>query len=635
MRICPTCHRRYEDETLSFCRDDGVKLVQISNDEANTLSLPKPIEHRLTTTSLTVSSHCEKNICRITLEDNWLDENGELPLCLAQPARVTYDDVVKDQSRQDSLLLAKAIFAIENDSPNLERWLGWKRGLLVFPEYAFGSADFEVLDDLVRNYPRPLIVLAGFGLASGVSLAALLKTCSHTWEKGLKFIDPQARYNAGWCWIHNGPSNTRCHIFLKNFLEQRIEPALPIPPTTGDHILQIVARDLILYPLICADLLCELPNSPRSRIQQSIPPDNGVFPEDSKRVLVAALLNTQQPYHGLWPPAINHIVGLQNSRAGLITVNQPADIQGKAGDDRWRCLSGGFISRRIMTQGPNPVLPSVSYVQTDSAAGLILRQSIIGIAAGSFRWTNSTTGGRNVWAPNWRRSFTADKLTELNESVESQEFKRYVRRQKAKICLRYPQSGPIVSPPLEQIVNEMDEEMLAPRLWTKLLTGVEESPAKLDLENMDQYDDDLHRSLGVLASIQSASGVIAIKGQLHNGQLLWKDSRNNSFEVLVWKSPHHPSFRMVKELEKSALKHPLEKLLIVIGEGNGGSVGPRKVYPSRFADISSSREAGNIANARVRHIEWRQLPDFENILNESDTSVEKKRKSINSLMSVN
>src|SRR6185295_9040534 len=106
----------------------------------------------------------------------------------------------------------------EDGAPRLTRWLGgvYKSGILAFPEYAFGSGDFAALNTLVRNYPEPLIVLAGFGAVPGKSINSLLESCTATWPQGAAGIDRLARYNAGWCWVHRGPSDTTCYIFLKN-----------------------------------------------------------------------------------------------------------------------------------------------------------------------------------------------------------------------------------------------------------------------------------------------------------------------------------------------------------------------------------------------------------------------------------
>lgn len=189
----------------------------------------------------------DSGVGTVNINVNWLNGNHELPVCLAQPQLVTQEVIAHDESRPQSLALAQSIFGNEHGQAQLGRWFQGENGLLLFPEYAFGSPDFESLDQLVREYAHPLIVIAGFGAVRGNSLRALLQSCEACWTDGANAVDEQSRYNAGWCWIHYGPGNTRPYIFLKNFFEQRLEITIP-GITQGTHILELISRDLIVYP---------------------------------------------------------------------------------------------------------------------------------------------------------------------------------------------------------------------------------------------------------------------------------------------------------------------------------------------------------------------------------------------------
>ena len=143
-------------------------------------------------------------VCTVLTAASWLNANGELPVCLAQPSLVDLAAISTDALRPDSLALAEAIFGDEDGQPRLSRWFGGQSGLLIFPEYAFSSADFEALNRLINQHPEPLIAIGGFGAVEGGTLRNLLGECVATWEGGAQAIDPQNKYNAGWCWIHHG-----------------------------------------------------------------------------------------------------------------------------------------------------------------------------------------------------------------------------------------------------------------------------------------------------------------------------------------------------------------------------------------------------------------------------------------------
>ena len=283
----------------------------------------------------------EGGVCTIRTDTAWLNHNGEIPVCLAQPQLVDPAAVSIDDARPQSLVLANAIFADDYGLRRISRWFNGESGLLIFPEYAFSSRDFDALNDLIALHPHPLIVIGGFGAVEGANLLQLLNKCTATWNTGAAGVDPQSRYNAAWCWIHHGPGDSSCYIVLKNFFEQQVEIALINGLTCGDHILQIEAQDLLLFPIICSDLVCEQVTSARTRISQKL--QN--VPANGRRVLVTAPLYTNKPESNHWPGVINNIVSLNNRQAGLILVNQLAAKPFlDAADDKWRDLRAGLFT---------------------------------------------------------------------------------------------------------------------------------------------------------------------------------------------------------------------------------------------------------------------------------------------------
>jgi hypothetical protein len=561
----------------------------------------------------------EGGVCTIRTDTAWLNNDGDLPVCLAQPTLVNAAVVSDDGPRPESLALANAIFADENGQRRISRWFSGQNGLLLFPEYAFSSGDFRALNDLIAVHPHPLIVIAGFGAVSGANLLELLESCTATWATGAANVDAQNRYNAAWCWIHHGPADTACYIVLKNFFEQQVEIALVNGLTPGDHILQLETRDLVLFPIICSDLVCEQPTSARARITRQL--QN--VAANGRRVLVTAPLYTNKPESNHWLGVINNIVSLDNRRAGLIFVNQLAAKPFlNPADDKWRDLTGGFVHRHVMANPPSEPLPAVRYVSTNEASGLLLRQSVVGVAFGPFKWVNAAELGR-VWVPQHRALEPAD-FRLLNESVASQEFRRYVARRADLISGSYHESAkPLLRSGLDSIKSDVNDRHLSPRLFPGLLSGVDKQGSKLSPDLIDDQTQHLDRALAVFAAVEKSSGGAPIVADHLHGQIRYQD-----MEVLVWKSPIYDAQKMCQILKDLSVDHPNDPQLLVIGDGRAGYCPASPIKPNWAVDYSDRPQEGHFTSVRSRHIFWRPLVEVENRLADPATTAVQKEEAI-------
>ncbi len=564
------------------------------------------------------------DVCRISTNTRWLNANGELPICLAQPSLVDVNTVANDDLRPDSLKLAEVIFEIEDGQCRLARWFGGERGLLIFPEYAFSSRDFGALNALIGQYEHGLIAIAGFGAVEGADLRELLRHCVATWPEREANIDTQNRYNGGWCWIHHGVGDSTCYLFLKNFFEQKFEITVN-GLTAGSYILQLDNEDLQLFPVICADLISEQAKSPRVRIARALEQ----IPPNGPKVLVAAPLYTDKPQSNHWTGVINNIVSLHSRRAGLIFVNQlAANCFIDPDEDRWRCLSGGFVHKHVMATPPSIPLSAVRYVSTNEGSGLLLRQAKSGVAFGSFRWVNAAELGR-MWVPQ-HRVLENGHLQLLTESVASQELRRYVRRRENPIKGNYHKSaGPLLEAGLNSIKSS-EQAHVDPRLWPRLLSGCEKTGDNFSPDAIDSYSQYLDRALGVFAAVEQSSGATPLVGEFRRGQLLSADQ-----DVLVWISPLHDWRKMWQLLGQLAVDYPAEPQLIVIGEGRTGQSSAGWIEPGRTTDFTNRSEKGNFTKPRFRHIFWRPFGEIENSLIDANTTLDEKRTAITNQLSTN
>jgi|CXWL01.1.fsa_nt_gi hypothetical protein len=186
-----------------------------------------------------------------------IGESGVI-LCIAQLAR-TVSDICRDVSAPGNVNALAQLLAKRGGGGILDYASEGQTILLVCPEFAFSGADWHEIDALVRGFPQPLIVAAGFGISTCETLHALLRSNGVTpcWSE-----TPPARmnFNFGAIWIHAGAvvadaESTRCFVFGKTFPEQVHEVELGVHAFASHACIEL--DDVVLWPFICADALRE------------------------------------------------------------------------------------------------------------------------------------------------------------------------------------------------------------------------------------------------------------------------------------------------------------------------------------------------------------------------------------------
>jgi hypothetical protein len=102
----------------------------------------------------------EQNGCiQKVISGNWLT-NGHLEVCLLKLSAPSENECQTDSSRVSNLsIITRLLKPIEEAEKSLlEQEFLEKPSLVLAPELAFGSFDFESLDTLVKQYPKNLIL---------------------------------------------------------------------------------------------------------------------------------------------------------------------------------------------------------------------------------------------------------------------------------------------------------------------------------------------------------------------------------------------------------------------------------------------------------------------------------------------
>jgi hypothetical protein len=560
-------------------------------------------------------------IGQIQIAGQWLS-NSRLPICIAKPPR-RVDEILDNAVATDSVAFVQAVFGgAQTDTALLKTWFNNEAGLVLFPEYAFSSQDFATIDRYIRGYPGRVIVLAGFGAVPGPEIAALLTAgCESSWKGGGGVLVAHGVYNAGWCWINDPPAKARCIIFIKNFIDQAIEiTEIPNLFTVGS-ILRIEAEDLVIYPLICSDLISNQADGPRSRIAKSLP--------NLKRVAVCTISCNVQPESGWWRTAIDDVVQMQQQQTVAIFVNQAVTTAKPEEDqDRWRCLTGAFISRTRMPSPPQTPLPSLRHVETEAAAtGLLLRDPVVGLAVGLVGWDCNAGVGSYVFEPRMRLAWEKGCFETTRDTVETYETRRFLARRATEIASQFaPEVQPPVIDVLAALVSEPDATKLNPRLWPDLLDGLRPPtpPRSPDELHCDQWY--LDRAFAIFGAVQSATNGQPVMRGPKRGQLSWDNK-----ELRIWASPRFLEGDMFESLRELALEGGSAPPLIVIARGRGlgadvmpqpvpvpEPVVPQRAVPDRRTDITYAApqpgESFGIESPRLRQIFWQRMADVEEVL---------------------
>ncbi len=586
--------------------------------------------------------HDTEGIHRIEIPGEWLD-GDELFVCAVQPDPPSPDapDMFEaDASRPGALALAEELL-----EQRIRHWPVTRPALIVFPELAFGSVDFAALDDWVGRLRSPTIVLAGFGFCSGSRLQSLLVDHGGPLEPAWPGdLDPDGTYNAGWCWIFRPGEQLRRLVFLKNFAEQKVEIALAPGWTPGSHILRLDTDDLTIFPLICADLICDrqksgvYPGSPRHRIRAALDADH----RPHRRFLVAGLLYSEKTYSDYWKTSLNDLIAAadDNSRPAVFLVNlgQPAPCEEEL-QDCWRSLTGAFLHRGQVAGAPRLPLPHVRYLETNSARGLVLRLTRPGAAEGALRWRCGADQGAAVWNPAQRRLWNRPALDKAGGPVTGSELSRFLARKKRRAlegcheCLR-----PLLSARLERLERRLGHHLdpsasggrrakWISNLWPRLLYGLNKADQEQsNPDNLYPNEQILLRALTILAALNAPGLAPLILEATAEAQLLM--AFEPKFLVMVWYDPALPSRRQIRNLQH-LVDDSGRPGLLVIGAGARGYEVAQKIKPNRRGNITrpaptpmhhpttSDRDAREhrVRGPRsLRPVYWLPLGELENVL---------------------
>lgn len=522
-----------------------------------------------------------------------LDGNG-LSLCLVQTEPPTKRQIADDVARPATVAtLADLLVSTGPDKPVLGQMSDGRVPLVLLPECALGSSDWDAVDALVRGWTRDLVLITGFGVTAGTKIDAWRNGRGETIRRLCDGEEPAAdlTYNGGWCWVKHG-STTTCILFLKNYLEQRIETTMV--DGWGKSTLRVRFKDLLLCPGICADLLCEVgERSFASRVKRAV----AASPPDLK-VLVTGSIYQHPPWHGHWTTALSHLtdgMGGHRDRVVVALANHAVHAPEKDEDrDRWRALSGVFGARANGSSFQARREP-IRTVLADSLsiAGVVLRRSRACVVAGRIAWPSyGPTTGRSLWPDGRKRRIGPDGRIlpgRPKRDPMGSELGRLLER-------RPPQGGCSASLTSGvqhlQICLECQHCFRAETLAGSCLRGVDATDGDdfpdPDVLHTETCGPGLAQALETLAFLMAKEPGMAWRQERdrpgQHGQLVWEDQQAN---LLVWSHAGSKTDlkRRLRRWQDTHRRHPP---LVVVADTVNGRIEAEAVAPgARTDDISA------------------------------------------------
>jgi hypothetical protein len=473
----------------------------------------------------------------LTVGGSWLTEQGEAHIVLAQVAPASIEILTTGAARPWVVETVRDLLGVEQRLGQIVT--GDKPAILVLPELALGFDDWPKIDELVRTWNRSLIVISGFGFTRGDSLNAWLGRNGPTkrlaaWPNDNGPANERV-YNGGWCWIHR-PGATTCVTFLKVTAEQHDEIHIG-GLDQGTLSLSIRLDDLIIFPVICSDLLSVVGG--QRVIQRKIVRDLEEHANDARRVLVIGLL-LQKTSHEKWRTAILDVArNINSERVNVCLINSANDICSMIEDnDRWRDYSGVYIAtgRRAYREQ----FAAVRRFSSEQIDGAVIRATSALVLGGPLRWTFDGATGRHLWAVKKdygvsdQGKLVGSPCTDCFRFETLRMLKRLTEAHDAPAASKLNLARASYAAVEAQIRS--DTLPAAETICQKLLFGESgrEARERLNADTLSDFIPQSSEGLKVLGALKSDAGMAWQADPKQKGQLHLQDRGVN---VLVWCYP--------------------------------------------------------------------------------------------------
>lgn len=346
----------------------------------------------------------------VQVDGTWLHNDG-LHVCLVQTLHASGDDITKDASRPHAVSALRALLVDSKEIRDHGLDGGGQPSVIVGPELAIGSSDWETIDQAVRASSGQRMVIVGCGHVNGSWITHWLSQNTGPtvrlpgWPDDAEQILAARPYNVGFAWVKT-PSSVNCVLFLKNSIDQSREQQLATNLTVGTWLIRMEAQDLVLFPLICSDFHQGITGAADSgsaavRIRRSL---NATSP-GSRRILITGSLHTDNPGNGLWDRALVHVFEHVQPSPLIALVNGVCGIRDDSRIvcytdptvDAWRNRTGVYKALPVVGEHTRVHSQITLAAKSNSLEGVVIRESFPLLAGGKARWVRTLPDGAYLW----------------------------------------------------------------------------------------------------------------------------------------------------------------------------------------------------------------------------------------------
>jgi len=517
---------------------------------------------------------------------------GKLELCFVQLDKPSSEAIAGDESRANAVAVIRDLLVGNEALPTpalRDMNPGNIMAVMLLPELALGSPDWDDVDALVRAVDRPFILIAGFGFSTGKTIldweAAQMDegTVRHFgWQDG---DDPSGvmLVNGAWCWVHFPGEQTHCVVTLKNSQEQSVEAVEFAHVQQGKTILHLKFDDVDLFPLICSDIL-RLPEneegSAQARVRKSIADQVGA---DRPALILGSLLQPQ--FNANWQVAIdravNHSLAGRKGAVALcnIAINKP---KGDEEEDRWRSLTGAYVRLTDLPKGQR-TLPVARTLKVPAISGAVARTTTASVHSGPVGWRPFNVIDQNfAWQGKMNAHICAEGLVvplKTPVAIAETELLRFLDRFPPE-----PGFAPRLKEGVEQLVElvESGQHPAAETMINTVLTGTTGERVDPDCLHPADVQQALKAGLHALATLKSIGSIGWQANASQTGQLI-KDAATN---VLIWRSPTESGKTMQRRLSVWKLTPQAHPNLLVFGAGPNTELPSGEIEEDRRDDFT-------------------------------------------------
>ncbi len=536
--------------------------------------------------------HFDARATRVVIDSSLLSA-GKLAICLLQlPSAVQAIDGDFGRPIAVNALRDLLIGGPGHSDPALQHMLpGVEPVVVITPEYAFGSGDWNAVDAIVRAMSRPAVLLAGFGATPGHVIldwhdaVESSGTSRHlAWRETDGKISGLRRVNGGWCWIHTPGGTTHCIVHLKNVLEQAVEAVELADLQGGRTIVQLEFSDVDLFPLICADLLqpaAQDAESPQGRVRQQL----DATPAGRPALVVGSLL--QRGFNVNWATAVNSLLNtVLVGRPGAVALCNIAHDSPLADEfqDKWRSLSGVYVPFDVLPKGQQN-LPAARALNDLGIAGAVVRHTHACATTGLLSWGPFTpVSGQFAWHGDMTCRVGTGGLVAPIKIVPKPaacEIARFLRRHPPGVG-----SAPRLQEGIELLIAQLDGDTApAPGALLDQTLGGVDGVRKVDPDRLHEGEvtSAFRAGMQSLAALKAIHGVGWQPNANFTGQLQIEAQQKH---LLIWRSPDKSPRAMQRDLATWRLQPGDHPNLIVLGAGPNGDLADAEIAEDRRDDIS-------------------------------------------------